>query len=162
MLNTKPLFTEKKIEVAFDVTLVLRGIHASIELCSSIAVLFITQASMNTAIQFLAQGELTEDSHDWLANWFIHTAQNFSVSSHWFTFVYLFSHGTINLLLVAGLWKNQRWAYPASFVFFSILIVYQLLRIFQTHSIWLVGLTIFDAGMLWLVWHEYQVKQFSH
>jgi uncharacterized membrane protein len=61
------------------------------------------------------------------------------------------------MLLVAGLLRNRLWAYPASIGVFTIFIIYQLFRyFFRTHSPLLLGITVVDIIVIWLIYHEYR------
>lgn len=70
---------------------------------------------------------------------------------------YLLSHGLIKLLLVVGLLRGKLWSYPASLVALGAFMVYQVYRWSYTHSPGLLVLTVFDAVVMVLIWHEWRV-----
>ncbi len=167
MLFLKKSLDEKNLHLAFDITVFLKGIHAVLEIIGGIAVLFITKTSFMAIVFYITQEELSEDPKDFIAHYLITSAQHFSVSSQHFISLYLLSHGIIKIILVIGLLKEKLWAYPASIVVFSLFIVYQLYRFMFTHSIWLLLLTVLDAAIILLTWHEYKYRkshgaQFTH
>jgi uncharacterized membrane protein len=149
------LFKEKSIYAIFEASIILKGLNAIGEIVGGIVALIISQEFVIRLTLFLTQGELSEDSNDRLANYLIHSAQQFSVSSKHFLAIYLLSHGVIKLGLVIGLLKNKLWAYPVSILVFALFILYQIYRFYFTHSVWLIALTVFDLIVIWLVWHEY-------
>ena len=63
------------------------------------------------------------------------------------------------LLLVVGLLRNKLWAYPWSLVALALFIAYQVYRFTHPHGAGLVALTLFDLVMMWLIWHEWRVRQ---
>jgi uncharacterized membrane protein len=149
--------SETEIHTIFDVTLILKGIHAFIETLGGILLYAVNGASILRAVNFLVQGEIREDPHDILANYFLHAAQVFGGSAQSFAALYLLTHGIINALIVVGLWKEKLWAYPASFVALGAFTLYQLYLLSFGYSLGLVLLTILDIVIILLVWHEYGV-----
>jgi uncharacterized membrane protein len=63
----------------------------------------------------------------------------------------------VKVLLVIGLLKEKRWAYPASLAILAAFVAYQVYRYSYTHSIGLIVLTAFDLVVIWLVWHEWRL-----
>lgn len=147
---------EKTIYEVFEITIILKGIHAAIEIIGGVLILFINQAYVISQVLSIAQLELSEDPKDVVANYFLKISSNFSVSSQHFMALYLLSHGVIKLFLVIGLLRKKLWAYPASMVVFSLFIVYQLYRYYFTHSVFLLLITLLDIVVIVLTWHEYE------
>jgi uncharacterized membrane protein len=83
-------------------------------------------------------------------------AQQFSISTQYFTAFYLFSHGVVKLFLIAGLLRERLWYYPLAMIVFAFFIMYQLYRFSFTHSVWLFVITILDMVVIWLTWREYK------
>ena len=149
--------TEAKIHKVFDVTLVLKGIHAVIETIGGILLYAISAGSILRVVTFLVHDEIQEDPHDVMANYFLHLAQTFGGSSQSFAALYLLIHGVINALIVIALWREKLWAYPVSFAALGAFIVYQLYLLTFGYSLWLVLFTILDIIIIFLIWHEYGV-----
>jgi uncharacterized membrane protein len=145
---------EQGIHDAFVISVIAKGLFAFVQIVLGIMLLFIGQTT--AIIDKLAQSELLEDPGDFLANWtqsILHPTQEAQV----FGGLYLLSHGVVKILLVAGLLRNRLWAYPASMGVFTIFIIYQLFRyFFRTHSPWLLGITVVDIVIIWLIYHEYR------
>ena len=150
---------EKEIFYLFEGSIILKGIHAAIEIILGFFILFISQNFITQTILKISSGELSEDPKDFISNYLIHASQNFSISSKHFIAFYLLSHGVIKGILVFNLLKKKLWAYPASIVVFSLFMVYQIIRYTYTHSIWLLIFTVFDVLVIWLVWHEYKIQK---
>ncbi len=156
MLIIKNFLKEKNIHRVFEVAVILKGIHAIIEIVGGFLILLITQSFVTNFVFSITQEELGEDPKDFIAHYLINSAQHFSIGSQHFAAFYLLSHGIIKIILVAGLLKEKLWAYPASLGVFGLFIVYQLYRFSFTHSIWLLALTVLDVGIIALTWHEYK------
>lgn len=81
-----------------------------------------------------------------------------SVSTKNFIGLYLLLHGLLNMFLAYNLYKNRIWAYPAAMAVVSVFLVYQVYRLFHTHSLILLGVTLFDVAFVILTWHEYRAQ----
>jgi uncharacterized membrane protein len=102
----------------------------------------------------ITQHELAEGRRDAIANYLLHAAQSFSVSTQHFTAIYLLSHGIIKLWLIAGLLRKRLWYYPAAILIFGLFIVYQLYRFSFTYSVLLLLITALDLLVIILTWQE--------
>jgi uncharacterized membrane protein len=148
---------ERRVHQIFEISVLLKGAHALIECIGGIVLAFVSTSAIKGLVNALTQEELIEDPNDFVATHLLSLAQNFTVSTQRFYAFYLLSHGVIKLLLVAGLLRNKLWAYPASLVVLGLFIVYQLYRFSYTHAVGLIVLTVFDAIVMGLIWHEYQM-----
>ena len=146
--------SEKEVHAIFVVGLFLKGVNAIIELLLGGMLLF--TGVVPSLIALFTHGELIEDPNDYLAVHIRNLALHSSVNVQHFGSIYFFSHGIIKLFLVWALLKNKIWAYPASILFFLVIIIYQVFQILYTHSVPITLLTLFDVVVLWLIWHEYQ------
>jgi len=150
---------EKEIFYLFEGSVILKGIHAAIEIILGFFILFISRNFIIRTILKITDGELSEDPKDFISNYLVHASQNYSISSKHFIAFYLLSHGIIKGILVFNLLKKRLWAYPVSMVVFGIFMIYQIIRYTYTHSVWLIIFTIFDVFVIWLIWHEYKIQK---
>lgn len=150
------LFSDRNLHVAFRVSLILKGLFALSEIATGIGTFFVTRRMLVSVVETLVQGELSEDSRDFIANYLLHSAQHFSISAQHFTGIYLLSHGAVKLWLVAGLLRRKLWYYPTAIAVFTAFIAYQIYRFTFTHSAWLLLITVVDAVVIALSWHEYK------
>lgn len=145
---------EREIHLVFVISVVLKALGAFLEIIGGVLLLF-TGATTHL-IEYLINNELVEDPGDFLANTIQHLVPYLREHSQLFAAFYLLSHGVIKFFLSIGLLRRWLWTYPAAIVVFALFIVYQLYRYTHTHSIFLILLTIFDAIVIWLTWHEYK------
>ena len=155
MRGIKEFLDEKKIHLVFEVSLWLKGTFALTEVLGGVAAFVVPQQLLVHIANVITQGELTEDPHDLVANYLLHSAQHLSIGAQHFTGLYLMSHGVIKLWLIVGLLRERLWYYPTGMVVFSLFIIYQLYRFTSTQSLWLLFITAVDIVVIGLTWHEY-------
>ena len=148
---------DKRIGELFRLSVIMKGIHALIEITGGVLFLTVPSSVFTQLIAWITQKELLEDPHDLIATSLMHFSAQFSLSSEIFGGFYLLSHGLIKIVLVIALLKNKLWAYPWSITVLGLFIAYQLYRFTFTHSPALVLLTIFDFAVMWLIWREYRI-----
>ncbi|MEI9402318.1 DUF2127 domain-containing protein [Mesorhizobium argentiipisi] len=150
---------ERRIHQIFEVSVWLKGAHALIECLGGVLLYFVTTSAIASWVNAFTQDELIEDPNDFIAGHLSQMASSFSVASKEFYAFYLLSHGLIKLLLVVGLLRGKLWSYPASLIALGAFMVYQVYRWSYTHSPGLLVLTVFDAVVMVLIWHEWRVMQ---
>src|ERR1035437_5232202 len=148
---------ETEIHEIFDASLLLKGIHALIEITGGFVFMFVSKAVIVNFVNFFIKDEITEQPNNHILNYISQITAHFTGSAKSFAIIYLISHGIINGFIVISLWKEKLWAYPVSFVVLGVFGIYQLYQYSFNHSVWLLALTILDAVIILLVWHEYRV-----
>lgn len=143
------------LDTTFNVTLILKGLDGVLELLGGVLLLVIAPATIDHFARWLTQHELSQDPHDFLARHLLHVTANLH-KTQLFGALYLLFHGAAKVVMVAGLWRREHWAYPVAFVFLGGFAVYQIYRMTFAPSIGLALLTVFDVFMLWLTWREYR------
>ena len=151
------LIKEKEYLSLFRVSIYIKGINAIIEMFSGILIWFTSKVVLVTFILNFFQNELSDDPKDYVANFIVNSAAALSVSSQYFIGAYLFFHGVVKIFLLTGLFRKKLWAYPASVVIFSLLIIYQFYKYYFSHSIWILVFTLIDVLIVLLAIHEYGV-----
>jgi uncharacterized membrane protein len=149
------LLNDKNVHIAFQVSLALKGAFALGEIVAGFLIYFVTQQFLLDLADAVTRTELTEDPHDFIANYLLHGAQNLSISSQHFAALYLLSHGVIKLWLIIGLWGKKLGYYPTAIAVFGMFICYQLYRYSFTHSLSLLLITVLDIAVIGLTWLEY-------
>ncbi|MDO8623955.1 MAG: DUF2127 domain-containing protein [bacterium] len=148
--------TKRKVHLAFRVSLFLKGAFALVEIAGGVAAYFVSQEFLYDLASTVTQNELTEDPNDFVAQYLLQLAQDFSLTAQHFVALYLVFHGAIKFFLIMGLLKRRLSAYPASIAVFTLFIAYQLFRYSVTHSLWLIAISILDAFIVVLAWYEYR------
>lgn len=148
---------EKRIHDIFAISVLLKGAHAVVEIVGGIMLYMSSTQAIVGLLNRFAASELIEDPNDFVAGYLLKFAEGFSVGTHHFYAFYLLSHGLVKIVLVAGLLREKLWAYPASFAVFTAFIAYQLYRFSYTHEWTLIALSILDAIVIALAWHEYRL-----
>ena len=148
---------ERRIYQVFRASVLAKGTIAVLECIGGAAIALARDDKIAEYIARLAQRYLVEGTHGFVASHLISWAQSVSLETQHFIAFYLFSHGIIKMVVVIGLLRERRWAYPLALVTFAAFIVYQLYRYTFTHGTGLLLLTAFDLFLITLVWHEYQL-----
>ena len=147
---------EKRIHQVFEISILLKGANALLELLLGLLLLVSTQ--LNDLLIALIENELVEDPGDFFARHAGQLTHYLTPEFQLYSGLYLLSHGIVKAALVWGLLRDKLWAYPASLAVLALFVLYQVIKIVQNHSIALVILTIFDLVVMWLIWHEYKLK----
>jgi uncharacterized membrane protein len=151
---------EKQIHQIFEVSVLLKGVHAAVECLGSVLLAFVSTNTIVGWVNRLTQEELIKDHDDFIATHLLLWAQGFSVSSKRFYAFYLLSHGIVKIFLVIGLLRGKIWSYPASLIVLGLFIAYQLYRFSYTHGPGLIVLTAFDILVMGLISHEYRLVRY--
>ena len=141
---------QHRLHQLFIVSVVLKGLHALVELVGGIALYLF---STNRIAGWLWEAG---QSNDWIERF----ANSFSTREHHFYAFYLVSHGIVNGAIVIGLMLHKLWAYHATFVVLTLFIAYQAYRYSYTHDIGLIAISIIDLIVMALAWNEYRL--FKH
>ncbi len=141
---------------AFEVGIFAKALFALIETLCGLALLFIRADWVHTTASWLTASELSEDPGDRFGRWIMALSQGYSVSTQHFWSAYLIGHGLIKLAAVGALIAGFRWAYPLSIAVLIGFIVWQMQKWAATGSVLMLGLSLFDLIVIWLIWHEYR------
>src|SRR5690242_15780413 len=154
----KPL--SPALDKTFKIGLVLKGLDGVLEVAGGILLLFLSPAAIEHLVRVLTAHELSEDPHDVVARYLLHTTAHLNHGTTLFGAIYLLSHGIAKVVLVALVLRDKLWAYPWLIGLLLAFIAYQLYQITVVHfSAGLTALTVFDALLVWLTWREYRAKR---
>jgi uncharacterized membrane protein len=144
------------LDRVFEIGIIAKGLNGLAELVGGLLLLFVSPGAIHHLVAMVTQGELSEDPHDVIARYLLHTADGLTGSALLFGAAYLLVHGAVKVVLVIALLLNKLWAYPCMITVLLIFIGYQLYRIVLQPSVSLVALTVFDAVIVVLTWREYR------
>lgn len=153
----QPGTRQKHIHWLFEFGVSLKALHALVELITGSAILALSPVAVSNFFVAVAHREEALGSPHFIANFLRHLAQADLHGGQHFAGIYLVVVGLINLGLAIGLLTEKLWSFPAALAALALLMVYQLHRYTHTHALALIALTIFDAGVWWLVWQEYRM-----
>jgi len=148
--------TSRIVHLLFDVGVITKGVDGALEMIGGALLFFVSADQLRHVARILTLHELTEDPHDIVANYLLHTSQRLSPSATTFGAIYLLWHGAVKVGLVAALLRGQRWAYPAAIAAFLAFLVYQMSRYAHTHAPELLVLSVLDVFVILLTWLEYR------
>ncbi len=149
----------RTIHTLFDISVIAKGLDGLLEIAGGVLLLFVHPAQISGVVRALTQHEISEDPHDLVANLLIHSVHHLSSNTKLFAAIFLLWHGVVKVGLVLALLQKRRWAYPLAMGAFGLFVLYQLYRYANTHSIWLLALSVLDVAVVVLTWLEYRRLQ---
>lgn len=147
------------LDRAFLVGIVLKGLDGLLEVAGGGLLLLVSPQAISRVVAALTRHELSEDPNDLVATHLLRVSHGLTGSAVRFAAIYLLLHGTVKVVLVAALLRNQRWAYPWMIGLLVVFIVYQLYRTALAPGPGLVALTVFDGLVVWLTVREYRKQE---
>lgn len=144
------------VQVAFDVGVFFKGLDGVLEIVGGLLLFAIRPQTIAGILATLTMHELSEDPHDIIASQLLRLARDFSASAQLFAGIYLLSHGVTKVVLVASLFRERLWAYPAAIVTFTLFVVYQMYRYVLEPSAAMLALSVLDVIVITLTWLEYR------
>ena len=146
------------LDKVFEGSLLLKGASALLETTGAALLIFVPSQAAINFVGAVTQRELFEDPNDIISGALIHATNSLWSSSHIFAILFLLTHAAIKFVIVIGLLKNLRWAYPFSFIALSLIILYQCYDLIIHFSVGMLLLTLFDIFIIWLIWREYKKR----
>jgi uncharacterized membrane protein len=132
----------------------IKGIDGILEIVGGVALALVDPTRLDQLAMFLTQRELGGGTGDRIAT-LLHTlVQHLSSRTVLFGCVYLLGHGVAKVILMIGLLKNLRWAYPTAEIFLLVFIGYEAYRLSVQYSLPLLAVLLLDTMVLVLVWRE--------
>ncbi len=150
---------ERAFHDSFLIGIWFKFVVGALQAIAGLAVLLVSQASLAAMVTRWTNPELAEEPNNHIANWALHGVADLGTGSRTFVAIYLLSHGIIKLGLIWAMLRGKMWAYPWSMLAISGFIAYQLYRYASTHSVALLVLSVFDAIVVYLIWHEYRTRK---
>lgn len=144
---------------AFRISLYLKGLDGLLETLGGILLLLIKPEQINHLARWLTQGELSEDSRDFVANHILKTAHSLTGASLIFGAVYLLAHGLVKIGLVIEVLRDRMWAYLALIAVTALFVIYQTYRLVIKFSVSMLMLTLFDLLIIYLTQKEYRLHR---
>lgn len=154
----KPI-TRTILHDSFRAGITLKGIDGILELIGGVLLWLVKPPTMSEPLRLALQHELSRDPHDFVAAHLLHITEHLTNQNRMFAVLFLLSHGLVKIVIVAGLWLDQLWAYPLGILVFSAFGAYQVYRWTHTHSFFLAVITVFDIVVIYLTWSEYRVQK---
>jgi uncharacterized membrane protein len=155
--------TGKAVDKLFTFIILLKGIHASIEIFLGIVLFVLSEETIANVIIAFVEGRLAGDPTGFVAGHITQFGIDLSFGVKIFLAVYLLSHGIVNLTMVYGVIKQPSWAYPISLVLFIGFLIYQIHSYLEISTAWMLTITILDILFIVLLFYEYNnhLKKYS-
>ena len=149
---------EKTYLLLFKAGILFKAIISAGEIVVGTAFLFVSYDTLQRIGFSLFGEDLREIPRNVVWDFIAKEIHRFmQTSTSVWAFIFL-SHGLVKIVLLAGLWKNKLWAYPASIVVFTFFVIYQFVQMYYAFSISLAIITILDIIVIGLTLHEYRLR----
>jgi len=154
------LLPEKDYRQLFRIGIFIKAADGLIEACAGIFFYFAGYPTINHILFSIFHGGIAESPRNAFWQFFINEWHSIALSSSSFWGLLFFAHGAIKLTLSVALLKNYLWAYPTAAIVFAVFVGYEIYSLTNHPSLFLWGITIFDALVVGLILHEYrQIKK---
>jgi len=107
-------------------------------------------------IDFFTGIELREDKNDVIANSILHLSQSLSIHAEKLFAGYLISEGIVKIVLLYGVYKDNTKVLPFAFLFFGIIVFYELYLLLSGHSLFIIVLILLDILLLGVIASEWR------
>lgn len=141
---------------AFRVAVVVKMLDGAIEAALGIWLYFFGRANLPRILHALFRHELLEDPQDFVATHILEYVRSLSVSTLSFIGIYLTIRGVTKTGLMIALSKSQRWAYPASLLILTALVLYGFYRLVLDFSFTICFFLLVDCVVIALIYSEYR------
>ena len=150
--------TEQEIHSLFKIGIWTKGIIALLEIVAGLVAFGVPLSFIEQIATLVTADALLENPNDFLASHVLSWALGLSAGTKLFVGMYLLGHGVLKMLVIVGLLREKRWAFPTALFVFGSFIFYQIYRYFYTHAWSLIALSLLDALVMWFIWREYQLR----
>lgn len=140
-----------KTEILFDIGLVIKGIDSLFEVVGG--ALLLSPLKVGGYVEILSQ----HSRRDFVSRFLEHLASGIKAATI-ATAIYLIVHGLAKLILIIAALKRKAWGYIALMIVLAVFSIAELSRYIQTLKIPLLIFALFDAALVLLIAHEYQVR----
>lgn len=151
--------TSRLLHDSYLVGLTVQALIGASQLVGAVVLQLAIRFGWLERLAHFTQHELAETRRDPPMLFLLRAAHDFSIHRETFWSLYLIGHGILNLGVVIALMARRRWAHPASIVVLAGFVVYQLYRYTYSGAPVLIGLSLFDAVVIALVWREWRVAR---
>ncbi|HTQ08829.1 MAG TPA: DUF2127 domain-containing protein [Fimbriimonadaceae bacterium] len=142
-------------DIIFRISLIIKGLDAILESLAGILLLMPFQVSR--LISFLLQHELAMEAKHHTAAHFEHAAAVALQHATTMGAIYLIFHGVAKVVLIAAVFKEQRWGYLGLFAVLSLFALLELSRGVMTGQFLDYAFAGFDLFIVYLIAKEYKM-----
>lgn len=133
-----------------------RVLYGALRIVLGVALLRVVGVPLIEVVRTAMSHELVEEPSDVLVSLAGTVLTHHPVYVTYFLALYFIFWGVVDVLLSLSLLRGALWAFPVSMWMIGFFLLYGTYRFTHTHSLILLSVLIFDAGMLWLIRNEYR------
>jgi uncharacterized membrane protein len=133
-----------------------KGIFGIIELITGFGLLLLGRKSLNNVMLWLVELEPFENHPRLMDSTTRFIANHVLGSLHTLIALYMIVHGLVAIAVVIALVHKKLWAFPVAGTLMTMFILYQIYRLAEIFSIFLLILTLIDVALIFFLRYEYK------
>ena len=139
----------------FEFGVVVKGLHGVLDIAGAAIIYIVSGTTLLRILESATSGELADDPNDFLANFILNHAH---ITAHGkdFAALYLFVSGIINIIITTGLLLHRKQMFPTAKIILGLFVLYQIYHFTHSHSLFLLGLIVYDCVVIALIYFEYR------
>lgn len=141
---------------AFRVAVIVKMLDGVIEAILGIWLYCFGKTNLPGILYALFHHELLEDPNDFIATHILEYVKSLSLTTMSFIGIYLTLRGVSKTGLMIALAATQRWAYPASLLILTALVLYGLCQLILNFSFTVGFILLIDIAVIGLIYSEYR------
>ncbi|MES2225721.1 MAG: DUF2127 domain-containing protein [Patescibacteria group bacterium] len=149
---------ERSLYVLFKWSVIIKGVISLAEVVTGLVLLAIPEDLIIRVVQGTGTWLLGYADNPLIIR-ILGELTRFGSGAALFVALYLLARGLIKCLLVWGLLRSKLWAYPVSLIVLGAFIVYQAYQIAIAHSIFVIGITLFDLVVVYSIAREWRIAK---
>ncbi|HEU4677651.1 MAG TPA: DUF2127 domain-containing protein [Candidatus Paceibacterota bacterium] len=156
-LELTKLDSPRSISILFHVSMWWRIFYGSLRIVLAFVLFKLVGTPFTDILRSVMGYEIAEDPTDIIFQTLYAFFETHAFTVSYFVASYLLFWGTIDVVLSAFLLKHKLWAFPSSLVLMTVFIIYEVYRLFHTHSLILLWVILVDVAIIYLIYREYRI-----
>ncbi len=140
----------------FQIGMVWRIVYGCLRIVLGLSLVRAIGMPLSDLFYRLMQYEIAEEPHDFLFLTVGSFLRHHSYTVTYFLVSYLIFWGVVDVVLSISLLREELWAFPVSMYLIGAFIIYEVYRVFHTHSLILCGIIVVDTALIALIRMEYR------
>ncbi len=147
---------QKLFQVLFNLSMIIKGIDGLFELAGGLAFIFLKKEHLLNLISKISHYNVLNISNHTFHKLANAASKVFETDIKNFIIVVLVCNGFIKIVIAGSLFLRIKRAFPYALVFLFALLVYQVVQMFYSPSLFLWLFNAFDALVILVIWAEYE------
>ncbi len=144
------------VHILFNISMILKWIDGFFELLGGLAFVILKKEHILRLISHILNYNLFNIPNETISRWVTEISNALTTNIKIFISIILICNGAIKIILATSLLLKKLFAFPLAVAFLIILLLYQIIQMFYTPSLYLGLFNLFDSAVILVIWLEYQ------